>query len=178
MPTTTPIPRCRDHHGLDDTISRTSLIIGRGWDEDEVEDVLGPPEVFGVHVEFPRGIIPGGEDRFCAGRVLLAEVVDARIGPTFGPSHREAYRQIRAGGAVSIRSGQGRWYVLGRTDKARVGARMVSASDPHGEGRKITRIGLSWRGVSVITLAPAPHPSLTPPLQSYLTWGEGRGEVA
>lgn len=165
------VPSCRSRHHPGETFSRLTLVLLRNWDSGDIERLLGEPEVQAPRQEFPRNAFPGAGDRFCLNRVTLAEVADPALNRRLIPTLQSAHALIRADVAVFLRYGVGQWLTVAQAKTAREGEEIVVASPSSGFSRRrtVASVGLEWRGLRVVTLAPtrlearlATHPAPSP----------------
>ena len=164
------IPACSERHASRATFSRLTLTLSRGWSPDDVQRLLGNPEVRVPHRESLRESIQGAGDRFCLNRVALAEVADPALNHRL-PSPIQAARAItQEGRGVSIRYGARRWVAVAPADVVKEGGDVVVVSPVSGFScrRVLQSVGPAWGGVAVIVLVPPligqqPSPTPSPP---------------
>lgn len=137
---------------------RSTLVLGREWRQGEVRLLLGQSEEPSWTPGVRSEIIPGGSDRFCLGRVLLAEVADPGLNGRLAPQFRRARELVLEGAAVSMRGAAGEWRTLAGARAGSAGAEVDVTCPSTGRAmrRLVLRVDLTWNGVSLVTLAPGP----------------------
>ena len=162
MPTQLPfphtvIPQCSADHGVSGTYSLPTLTIARDWRPEDIDRLLGEPDAQTPAPTPFRARFPRAGDRFCSGRVALAEIADPQLNRRLSPALQSARALLQESVGVLLRQGLNRWLTVVRDDEAYEGAQVAVASPGAGvaQERTITSVGAGWKGVRLVSLAPA-----------------------
>lgn len=133
-----------------------TLILARDWRPEDVERLLADPEVQAPREEFSRNAVPGGGDRFCLNRVILAEVADPRLNRRLNPVLQTAHLLVRSGVGALLRYGVKQWRTVVKSGGVKEGAQITVVSPASGLSRQRTVVSVDsgWGDLRLVSLAP------------------------